>query len=324
MNMYACLMFLFLACNHIQGLRLKVTCDLHSQSTQNPLMFTSFNHGSSYQGLYVNKTAKFAFCTIEKNACSKWTAILNKLKTGDVNLNGPSYDISHKTFSAEEALAVFSDDSAIRAVFVRDPLERFLSGFLNKCTGNNCANPFCFMRSKAMSGQKIPFEAAVKWLQSSNAADLDGHFKLQSKHCELDRRIHEYNVVQVMKPSTLSKDASCLLEKANLARLNTQGSKNGNKVFWEDENKEDERYTELLKHFYTREAAEVVLKIFERDYQTFSLPRPSWIDSANGQFYNKADRSPCGKSLLKTDIFETMDENEDDLVVLAKRARFID
>lgn len=317
--------FLFLACNEIQGLRLhKMTCDLHTQFTQKPLSFTSFDHGSSYQGLYVNKTAKFAFCTIEKNACSKWTAILNKLRTGDLNLNQPSYGISHQTFSAEEALAVFSDDSATRAVFVRDPLERFLSGFLNKCTKKNCENQFCAMRSKSMAGQKIPFEAAVKWLQKKDVANLDGHFKLQSKHCELDKRILEYNVVHVMKSSSLSKDASCLLEKTNLGRLNTQGPKNGNKVFWEENNQDDARTTELLKHFYTREAAEVVFKIFERDYQTFSIPRPKWIDSANGQFYQSVDTFSCEKALLKTDIFESMDDDEDELVVLAKRAGFIE
>ena len=42
--------------------------------------------------------------------------------------------LPEKNARADEVIRlVFSDPNAVRAVFVRDPLERFASAFVNKC-----------------------------------------------------------------------------------------------------------------------------------------------------------------------------------------------
>lgn len=304
-----------------------LSINLQTWNHHDPLNFASFDHGSSYEGLYVNEEARFAFCAIEKNACSHWTALFNKLETGNLNANGAQYGLIHQKFSAEAASAVFRDQSAIRAVFVRDPLERFLSAFLDKCFDNNCGNGFCFMRPHNMTGQRIPFSRAVEWLKTENVENLDGHFKLQSKHCELDKRIHEYNVVALMKPSTLAKDGSCLLEKAQLGMLNTRGSQEGNVPFWQTPiDVPDPNHVELLKSFYTREAAELVYKIFEKDYETLSIPPPDWMLEAKGEIFHSTRNLKCDVKLPEVSVSKVgqgLEHEEDDLLVLAKRAGYV-
>lgn len=43
------------------------------------------------------------------------------------------HGLPSNVFSPEAAMKVFSDKEAIRVVFVRDPLQRVLSAYLDKC-----------------------------------------------------------------------------------------------------------------------------------------------------------------------------------------------
>lgn len=329
------MIFVFLFFVSCMGLNIQMDkqekCDLSVNKADmpidTPLSFSKFNHGSSYQGLFVNEKAKFAFCTIEKNACSKWTAILAKIHFGNVNLNGPVYGISHKAWNEKSVEAVFKDPKATRAVFVRDPLERFLSAYLSKCMDKTCSNPFCFMRPKALRGHPIPFSSAVEWINAVNVSNLDGHFKLQSAHCELDQRIHEYNVIGLFTHNTLAADATCLMEKAGLSKFNTIGQGAVNAPFWHLPNQDsnsNQEHIELLKSFYTRESAELLYQKFAKDYALFGLPRPAWIDEAHGKlFHDTAGTSKCAeKSLIKEYQDANYDDDEDDIVILANRAGF--
>jgi hypothetical protein len=292
--------------------------------------FTDFDHGSSYEGLYVNKDAKFAFCLIEKNACSAWSTIFQRMETGNLDWNSASYGIAQSSFSSEDAAHVFSDTSASRAVFIRDPLERFLSAFLDKCTSGSCANSFCFMRSADQSGSPIAFSAAVDWLKDKDGNSLgDGHWSSQASHCELSSRLHEYTVLGIMKPSTLAPNAACLMERANLSSVNVKSSSDAS-GFWEtpDEKQNETENVEYLKSFYTKEAAEAVYNAFKDDYELFGIPRPSWIGDANGKFFTEP--SLCTTALLlgagmKSGHKSQSDNglfDDDDVPSLARRAGF--
>merc|ERR1719335_1130764 len=85
---------------------------------------------------------------------------------------------------------VFKDPQAVRAVFVRDPLSRFVSAFLNKCLKGeeNC-------RAYKFGG--IVFRDAVEW--AVNTTDMeDMHWRPQSHHCHLKHRLHQYSVIGLM------------------------------------------------------------------------------------------------------------------------------
>lgn len=266
-------------------------------STWSPQSFDNFENSTPFQphNLYVNKGAKFALCVIEKNACSSWSVMLNRLSTGNLNA-GMNFSLIRSTFTAEEAEEVFSDPEATRAVFVRDPLERFLSGFLNKCAApSDCWNPFCFMRRTEQKGQPISFSQAVEWLREQDTSLLESHFRSQAMHCELYKRLGEYTTLGIMKSQTLAEDASCLLNEAGLSHINVQ-NKTDSSRFWVhhpkrymDNNSTEER----LASYYTPEAAEIVFNAYREDYVLFNLPKPGWISRAKGELYHDPQSAKC-------------------------------
>lgn len=312
-------------------------CSLqHPAASSNlPKAFNNFKHGSFYSGLYVNKDHKFAFCLIEKNANSAWGTILNKLERFNLDA-GYNDKLVQNSFSPEAAEEVFKNPSATRAVFVRDPLERFLSAFLDKCLSGTCVNDpsdFCYMRKPEQRGSGIPFSQAVEWMQTQNTSDwMEGHWNLQSHHCELNSRLNEYTVLGIMKKETLARNAACLLEGAGLGFLNVKSSDDSAPAFWQasDHAGATSETSELLKAFYTREAAEAVYNKLKEDYEVFKLPRPSWIDQAHGKFFSEVRPSKCSPMLLQIDaqvsrrqaILSNVLDEVDDIPRLADRAGF--
>lgn len=249
-----------------------------------PADFHGFDHGSAYQGLYVNPDAKLAFCLIEKNACTSWSATLGGLELPALSNNKPRFDLVSRTFSPRKAQAVFSRADTTRAVFVRDPLERFLSAFLDKCFEKGCSNPHCLPRNPSEAGSPVSFRRAVEWLQRQSPATVDGHFKPQARHCELYQRLPEYNVVVLMRPETLDKDAACVLEMANLTRLDIRGFSGHHEQH--PQQGRLELTSDLLRKFYTPMAARKVMQFFREDYDLFGLPQPAWITEADGSLYD--------------------------------------
>lgn len=324
-------------------------CSLHQlpTSSEPPRNFSKFDHGSWYQGLYVNPSSKFAFCLIEKNACSAWGTVLNKLQRFNLDA-GYSENLVRDTFSPDVATAVFTDTAATRAVFVRDPLERFLSAFLDKCLSGTCDRgvmDFCgLMRKPEQKGQPIPFRQAVEWLQTQNVSspDIDGHWRSQSHHCELHSRLHEYTLLGFMDKKTLAKNAACLLDRAGLNFLNTQSSEASASAFWQvpdAASSSSGATTEYLKSFYSKEAAEIVYSIFKDDYDLFKLPRPDWMDNAHGSFFLDTRPSKCAQNSKDTTASDpelsvlqrsghnknvgSVLEDIDDIPILAQRAGFV-
>jgi len=268
-------------------------------NTAEPLSFEGFDHGSNYEGLYVNAEHQFAFCLIEKNACTEW----NELLIGKLEGMDAQWAVQD-VFNASVAQEVFSNPFSVRAVFVRDPLERFLSAFLSKCT-DECDNAFCFPRVVGGKTGAISFQEAIDWLVERDVAELDGHFRSQAHHCELYKRLHEYNVMGVMSARNLGTDASCLLENVGLQRLNVKG---GNEPYWpnmRDANATLEHETaSLLQKYYTPETAQLVMQAYAVDYDLFGLVKPPWVDAATGEWI---DQKTCGDTSETSSLLEVLD-----------------
>jgi len=149
------------------------------------------------------------------------------------------------------------------------------------------------MRREDQLGSPIAFSQAVEWLKQQNTSALDGHFLLQSQHCELHSRLHEYTTVGIMKSTTLAENAGCLLARAGLPHLNVQGEKNST-PYWQARELQtgesgQEKTAEYLQSFYTQEAALSVFNAYKEDYETFSLPFPGWIEGAHGSLFHSTD-----------------------------------
>merc|ERR1719408_1105854 len=123
---------------------------------------------------------KFAFCPIEKNACSFFDQTMTRLLTRNTSYVIPkempedflrTYSvgaIAQERYGMQGIKQVFADPDATRAVFVRDPLHRFLSAYLNKCVHPTPEeirgeSGMTSMQNCPMYKEGIVFKDAVEW-----------------------------------------------------------------------------------------------------------------------------------------------------------------
>lgn len=285
---------------------------------QQNLTFTGYNdHVRGEQGLFVYPPRKFAICLIEKNACSTWNHLLHPVlhdEEGGSNSSPagspyPDLSVSKKSqekFGEHGIESVFQDPTATRAVFLREPLERFASAFMNKCIKPE-GQSICPIQTRV-------FRHAVEWALRTDMTDVDGHWLPQAFHCELDKRIHGYNVIGLMQAHTLSHDAERLLARVGLERFNIFQQRTANSTSINS--------TIVLQKLFTPAAAQKLIAHLHYDYDLFGFPRvPAWVAGATGEWY---DKDPTAASSLQLDLTasgpsgQAWDDGDvDDLVDLA-------
>lgn len=303
--------------------------------------FHNFDQGSDInrEGLFVYPEAQFAMCIIEKNGCSTWLTMFNKLTRKKYNLKVPWYGLVEYHWSERRARRVFEDPDATRIAWVRDPLERFLSGFLNKCAVKadryNDEPSICPFKNSPDQPPGFPLSQAGHWFEvfkqkgklDKMIGQFDSHFTPQARHCELKRRLHEFTVIGLMNKAHFTQDVECLLERAGLSHVNTMGPSGLPflKHPTEDVSQIEESTVRLLKKFFTKDFAKLLMDAYKEDYDLFNIERPTWVNDATGEWYNRNSSSKVSLSRAAGDqaAAEELDEEEDDLLKLAARAGYI-
>jgi len=259
------------------------------------------------QFLYVDPELKFAFCPIEKDACSYFDQIMTRMLTRNTSYAIPMqmpWDfikiysvgaISQDRFGVNGIKQVFADPEATRAVFVRDPLHRFLSAFLNKCfnpTSDEAQGQagMASMQNCPMYKEGIVFKDAVEWAMESDMNNVNPHWKLQAYHCFLHKYIQSYNVVGVVSHD-LSSDAKCLFDKAGLDGYNHEFVVDEDGKGKRDDNfrsatKNGPTGDALLKLFFPPDVARKFIQHIAIEYSTFRFDtNPAWLEDATGEYY---------------------------------------
>ena len=197
---------------------------------------------------------------------------------------------------------------------VRDPLARFASVYLNKCFDLNCTSGFCLPRvhQKLPKGQPISFRHALDWILHADVSAIDGHYKLQSVRCGIQNGGLEkyFTIVGRITKETLSTDADCLMEYANISQYNIPSAKSvrernisSQATFWSkgagaaNIKYRPEKEEDVLKKLFTKEAARKLMDKFRSDYNTFQLPEPEWIEDATGEWMDSLDHHSCKRPL---------------------------
>lgn len=191
---------------------------------------------------------------------------------------------------------------------LRDPLARFASAYLDKCFEYNCGAGHCSgIRQHAgkEKGKQVTFHEAIKWILDQNPARINGHWKLQSEHCNLRTHINDYTIIGRMEKEDHSLDAACIMEKAGIDQFDRE-SRTSTEPFWNDVQKmtqqrgpsvhkeyEDISEVDVLKKLYTPTLARAFMEKMKQDYDILKLPEPSWIENATGEWLDSADHHSC-------------------------------
>lgn len=265
-------------------------------------------------GLFVFPEYHFAICLIPKVGSSMWADILIKMVLNDRSAADKFLwlDIAggYKG-SAEEKTAVFSDPAATRAVFVREPLSRFASAYLDKCVSEMPTLLMCPMMEIVDDGAPVTMRAAVDWMVGTDRTIVNEHWLPQSYFCELQDRVSEYTTVGLYSEENYGKDATCLMDMANISYFNSKGAEYGFSPYWEDvdtasdrppndyHSDTDDEEQLVLQKLFSPEGAQKLIEALANDYDTFHFPKePAWLAGATGEWYDSVLSEPPPPPLL--------------------------
>jgi len=213
-------------------------------------------------GWHVLKTDDLEFCAIEKVGCTMMRNMVCRL-----NNQTPGRVCQSKRKNPHRK----------KIVLLRDPLERFLSGFLNLCV-KSPASGHCMPKSvfadkkltKALSKRAL-FESFV-----DSPLQWNLHFYPLGFYCDgLYRSLHTYDFVGFMGNDTeqqLAERYGSGVEKA----MEDATEKSFNQHFTSSHNH--------ITEYYTAATVRKILSYHSLDYVRLNLPVPQWaVDMLNGE-----------------------------------------
>jgi len=226
---------------------------------------------------------KFAFCYIEKNACTQFNRLMNAL-------NGMSSDDAIPFWKSnsdgrfkgyfEDGLGSISKANGWKlGIFVRDPAERFLSAWLSKCDaweygGIDCLGPRVtgLPESKKVElFEKTVIELLPKYMARMRAnGTYNAHYDPQHLFCG-GRHLDEYDFVGRLSgsPKFISNQVEDMLQHQAGIGKSSEPMKFAQKLFPADTkagHKTDT--TNVLRTFYRNVTVyKTVLDLYAQDYR---------------------------------------------------------
>lgn len=205
---------------------------------------------------------------IEQVGCTNFKRLLKEVdgcrlaRLRDVVVPNGARDFAHQYDR------LLRDPGVFKAVFYRDPLERFLSGYLDKC-GKGRVKVYC---RTVFGSEETTFEEAVRVLRTLDPVGLDGHFHRQSDFCGgLKRYLPHFQYVAQLHPSTSRERVGRMLEVTNLT------SRQFDALFPPNDGTRDDGHAtdadaKLVEYYSKPEYVGAVVDYFFDDYVLFQIP----------------------------------------------------
>jgi hypothetical protein len=174
-----------------------------------------------------------------------------------------------------------------KAVFWREPLERFLAAYDSKCGGRDrdgelhCENAF--------GNPRTTLAEAVRALAASNVTNHNTHFLAQSAQCGgLWNYLEHYQTVEPLRRETSHDRVKALLARVGydldpanhvgaqvLKILESHFPKSGVSI----EGKHATLASERVARAFNRSDAQELVRYYAKDYLLFGIPLPEWARS---------------------------------------------
>lgn len=242
------------------------------------------------------------FCYINKVGCTSFNDLFRLLRsryepaqaTGSVwNRNTPEY---HQ-IDTDTLRRMLVNSSWHKAVFYREPVERFVSAYRSKCEGAD--KRFGQAHCRRMFGKDfVSFEDAVDHMAEldephslngldsdlANLKEVDPHFWLQQDFCGgLADTLQYYDTVELLERSTSHDKVSKLLKKVgvqagSIPKFDLLFPPAGDDE-WQNVRHNTDANAELRMYFAKDNAslAEKLSRHFHPDYVTFGMEAPPWL-----------------------------------------------
>ena len=183
---------------------------------------------------------------------------------------------------------LLKNNSWYKTVIIRDPLERLLSGYLDKCADPNhhwCENIHHHRGRKFVTFAQFVDNIAYKLKYN---IEINNHYRPQSFRCGLYKFIQYYNSIIYYDYNTVGNQFLNSLKKSSLI-IGDKNSQQLMKYFtgWGKYNDQSlldaptvhtKKSYDLLKQYYTPQIARKAYNTFKMDYVLLNFSYPKWID----------------------------------------------
>jgi hypothetical protein len=270
--------------------------------------------------LLVAPDRKFAFCYIEKNACTQFNLLvngLNGMRTDDkIPFWKSNSDGKFKYFKVFQAHQNSQADGWSTSIFVREPTERFLSAWLSKCDaweygGIDCLGPRITnlsLNKKVELFEKMVVELLPQYMAKAQATGaFNAHYDPQHLFCG-GRNMSEYAFVGLLEgsPASIHKQVKHMMSVYAHAKPQSGAMRVASRLFPEKARAGHKTNTvDLIKAFYrNRTILQMVMDQYARDYdwagpqvrEAWAQARRANLEGASGSSATGASGSPGSKA----------------------------
>mmetsp|Transcript_13040 Transcript_13040/g.25271 ORF Transcript_13040/g.25271 Transcript_13040/m.25271 type:complete len:328 (-) Transcript_13040:296-1279(-) len=247
--------------------------------------------------IMVSPKHKLIFCSMYKVASTQFDTLFHRLWDNPYWNNFYQQDFSKgnhwfKNYTLEmfnpldrNASKMMTDPSWYKAIFVRDPLDRLLSGFQDKCLRPGKNAPHCPAKGEEnrTSLSKV-VDALWNKLYGGNwekhIREMDNHFLSQAVYCGSNRFLPYFNYVGVFDKTNLADQAFEMMKEVGIEEyMNGWGRHHNESLFVSPIKEKGFDSTEAkLRHFFPPKLAAKARDLYQVDYELFSqvISPPSW------------------------------------------------
>ena len=331
--------------NHLDQIELDdemslLSIDNNGTDLVNPDDLTlTLSHNAVMSHIIADRNNKILYCAIPKNSCTIFKLLLHILhnpapyiiqqwkrnkKLGQIH---SAMDRSLLIYSRNNRIAMtrnkrfkdyikdkkplqtyakyINDKSWRKLIVIRDPLERLLSGYLDKCVGegmdcfgyktkvwksdlnlenrNNFTIFVNHFRHNLSEWEKNgPYHA--QWRKI-----FENHFSPQYTYCNLQTVSRYFTDYLFYHHSSIGNDAEQFLRSLDIDiqwfykwgeyENQTMFESKSLHVTTKDLNQDLKQKANFYRNFYYNKAfAQDVMSLFETDYKLFGIPRPKWVE----------------------------------------------
>ena len=163
---------------------------------------------------------RMLFCYIEKVACTSFNSLFNHIANQTVNRLKNMWllnDWRRHRLRISDLIGYLRNESWHKAVFYRDPVDRFVSAYLSKCVPNkgyskkgsrHCDDTF--------GNHSVTFGHAVEVIGQVDAVG-NAHWLQQHQFCGgLKKYLSVYDTVELLEPESVNSKVKDMLGRANI------------------------------------------------------------------------------------------------------------
>jgi len=234
---------------------------------------------------YIIPEKKFLACAIPKagsQSMRQFGASFGECKIGYKACGRPS---STYNLTKDDIQKYLDDPSWDKVAFFRDPRERFLSGYLDKCVRSCCENCINFNERSPDIG--VTFSEFIREMRMKGWGGWEGmgnkHFLPQSWQCgSVAKTIGFIDFIGVIGDMKETFEQMLLFQESSKFKgdvrmkqfikkhYGREDLSNGTYSMTDDEDHAvHKRSTEYMKEYYTEENSEIVKGMFADDYRLF-------------------------------------------------------